>query len=49
MEVDPARVRPVDTPRICCDNRLIQAELGWQPEYTIWDAVKEMYQYYVEH
>lgn len=49
VEVDPARVRPVDTPRICCDNRLIQAELGWQPEYTIWDAVKEMYQYYVEH
>lgn len=49
IEVDPARVRPVDTPRICCDNRLIQAELGWQPEYTIWDAVKEMYQYYVEH
>lgn len=49
VEVDPARVRPVDTPRICCDNHLIQEELGWRPEYTIWDAVKEMYQYYVEH
>ena len=48
VEVDPARVRPVDTPRICCDNRLIQAELGWKPEYTIHDAIKEMYQYYVE-
>lgn len=48
VEVDPARVRPVDTPRICCDNRLIQAELGWKPEYTIKDAIKEMYQFYVE-
>ena len=48
VEVDPARVRPVDTPRICCDNHLIREELGWQPEYSIRDAIKEMYQYYVE-
>lgn len=49
VEIESTRVRPIDTPRICCDNHLIQKELGWKPEYTIWDTIKEMYQYYLEH
>ncbi len=47
VETDPERFRPVDTPTICCDNRLIKQELGWEPEYTIFDTVKEMFEYYV--
>lgn len=47
VETDPERFRPVDTPRICCDNRLIKQELGWEPEYTIFDTVKRMFETYV--
>ncbi len=48
VEVDPERFRPVDTPRICCDNGLIQKKLGWKSEYSIFDTVKEMYEHYVQ-
>lgn len=47
VETDPERFRPVDTPRICCDNSLIKKEIGWEPEYSIFDTVKEMYEYYL--
>ncbi len=43
IEEDPARFRPSDQPRVCCDHRLITQELGWMPEYTVYDALKEMY------
>lgn len=46
VEVDPARFRPVDTPVICCDRSLIKKELGWEPEYSIFDVLKEMFDYY---
>jgi GDP-4-dehydro-6-deoxy-D-mannose reductase len=36
----------VDTPVICCDRHLIEKELGWKPEYTVFDALKEMYDEY---
>lgn len=45
-ETDPERYRPVDTPRICCDNGKICGELGWKPDYDIFDTLKEMYEYY---
>lgn len=44
IEVDPARFRPADQPVICCDYRLIKTELGWEPEYTVFDALIEMYE-----
>ncbi len=47
VEVDPQRVRPVDNPIICCDNGLIEKELGWTAEYTVFDALKEMFDYYI--
>ena len=47
VETDPDRFRPVDTPIICCDNQLIKDKLGWQPNYSIFDTVKEMYEYYL--
>jgi len=46
IEIDPERFRPVDTPRVCCDFSLIQRELGWQPEYSIQDVLKEMFDDY---
>lgn len=47
VQVDPDRFRPVDTPRICCDNTKIRTELGWEPKYSIFDTLKEMYEYYL--
>ncbi len=48
IEVDQERFRPVDTPRICCDYSLIKAELGWEPEFSIFETVEAMYKYYIE-
>jgi GDP-4-dehydro-6-deoxy-D-mannose reductase len=48
VEIDPERFRPVDTPVICCDRSLIKTELGWEPEYSVFDALKEMFEYYTK-
>ena len=42
VEVDPERFRPVDTPVICCDNNLIREKLGWSPQYSVFDALREI-------
>lgn len=47
VEVDPDRVRPIDNPVICCDYSKIKAELGWEPQYKVFDALKEMFDYYM--
>lgn len=47
VEVDPERFRPVDTPIVCCNNKYIQEQLGWQPQYSIFETLKEMFEYYV--
>lgn len=44
VEVDPARFRPVDTPLVCCDYSAIEKDLGWKPEYSIFDVLKEMFE-----
>lgn len=46
VEVDPDRVRPIDNPVICCDYSKIKNELGWEPQYKVFDALKEMFEYY---
>ena len=48
VEVDPERFRPSDQPIICCDHSLITKELGWEPEFTVFDALKEMYRSYLQ-
>ncbi len=48
IEVDPARFRPSDQPRICCDHSRITEELGWTPEYSVYDALKEMYDAFLD-
>ena len=44
---DPALIRPTDNPIICCDNSLIRKELGWKPEYNIFDTVKDIFNFYL--
>lgn len=46
IEVDPERVRPIDNPIICCDASKIRDELGWEPKYKVFDALREMFEYY---
>lgn len=46
VEVDPKRMRPTDQPVVCCDYTLIKNRLGWEPEYSVFDALKEMYEFY---
>lgn len=46
IEVDRKRFRPTDQPVICCDHNLITSELGWEPKFTIFDALSEMYYEY---
>ena len=46
IEVDQNRIRPTDQPVICCDRSLIGKELGWEPQYNVYDALKEMYEYH---
>ena len=49
IEVERSRFRPTDQMMICCDCSLIKKELGWQPKYDVFDALKEMYKYYKEN
>ena len=46
IEVDQNRIRPTDQPVIFCERSLIGKELGWEPQYNVYDALKEMYEYY---
>lgn len=48
VEVEESRIRPTDHAVICCDHSLITEELGWEPEFTVFDALKEMYQCYLK-
>lgn len=44
VEVDVSRIRPIDQAVICCDHSLITKDLGWEPEFTVFEALKEMYE-----
>lgn len=48
VQVDADRVRPVDTPLICCDHSLITKKLGWKPEHTIFEALQGMYEQFLQ-
>ena len=47
--VDQERFRPIDTPIVLCDNSLIKEKLGWEPEYSIFDTLKGMFEYYLKN
>lgn len=48
IEVDQNRIRPTDQPVICCERSLIGKELGWEPQYDVYDALRELFDYYKE-
>lgn len=35
IERDPAKMRPSDTPVICCDHSKLTQDTGWEPEYGL--------------
>ncbi len=43
VEIDKSRFRPSDQTIVCCDNSLIKKKLGWKPQYTLFEILKEMY------
>lgn len=48
VELDPARLRPSDTPDIYCDSKKIQRETGWKPEITLQKTLIDTLDYWRE-
>ena len=48
VKQDPARMRPSDTPVICCDNGKLRRDTGWEPEYEIDDILSDTLRFYRE-
>lgn len=46
VSVDPARMRPSDTPVICCNHDKLTRDTGWEPVYTIGDILDDTLAYY---
>ncbi len=44
VQIEPKRFRLTDQPIICCDRTLIGKKLGWEPKYTVFDALQEMFE-----
>lgn len=42
VEQDPAKMRPSDTPVICCDHSKLTAHTGWQPELTLETMLRDV-------
>lgn len=47
VEIDSERLRPIDNMYICCDNTSIRSDLGWDPQYCIYNAISDIYNYYL--
>lgn len=43
---DPARMRPSDTPVICCDHSKLTADTGWEPTLGIEQIASDTLQFY---
>ncbi|MGN0971803.1 MAG: GDP-mannose 4,6-dehydratase [Aristaeellaceae bacterium] len=41
VEQDPARMRPSDTPVVCCDHSKLTRDTGWTPQYTLEDILRD--------
>lgn len=46
VEQDPARMRPSDTPVICCNHDKLTAHTGWQPELDMRAIVEDTLAFY---
>jgi len=43
---DPARMRPSDTPVICCDHAKLTRDTGWTPELGMEQIASDTLEYY---
>lgn len=48
VEQDPAKMRPSDTPVICCDHRKLTVHTSWEPQYGLEDILTETLAYWRE-
>jgi GDP-4-dehydro-6-deoxy-D-mannose reductase len=46
VRVDQARLRPVDEPILCGDNRRLRAVTGWEPHISMEQTVAELLTYW---
>ncbi len=49
VEQDPAKMRPSDTPVICCDYTKLTRDTGWRPEESMQVILEETLAYYRSH
>jgi len=43
---DPARMRPSDTPVICCDHGKLTRDTGWEPSLGLEEILRDVLEYY---
>lgn len=48
VEQDPAKLRPSDTPVICCDHGKLTAHTGWEPTISMDEILQEVMTYWRE-
>ena len=46
VEQDPARLRPSDTPVVCCDHAKLTRDTGWEPRETLETVLRETLEFY---
>ena len=44
IAISREKFRPLDNPVIWCDNSRLRSETGWKPKYTIFDAIRGMFE-----
>lgn len=48
IKVDNNMLRPTDNHYVCCDRSKITKRLGWNPEYNIYNTIKDIYASYMK-
>ena len=48
VKIDPAKMRPSDTPVVCCNRDKLTQDTGWEPEYRIEHILQDTIEYYRE-
>ncbi len=48
IEVDPARMRPSDTPDLVGDNTSLRTDTGWQPTISIAQTLRDVYAWHAQ-
>lgn len=46
VQVDPARLRPVDVPALVCDATLFRTQTGWRPRILLTESLRDMLDYW---